>query len=104
MEGVSLMLRSEFVAQLDAVEAFMASPAYPEIQKALDSELDGLNISILSTAPTTTEAVAILNMCHGTRTSVLRQQTYFEGLRNALKTTIDQMDEDGTIVAETTNT
>lgn len=95
------MLRQDFQLRLDAVNAWMSSPAYPDVQKALEVELAGINDSILNTSPNDAEAVAMLNMWHGTRVSVLKQLSYFEDLRNALKTRIDQMVEDGTIVAET---
>lgn len=97
------MLRSDFVKQLEALDAYLASPVYPEVQRALATELLGLETSILSTSPNNTEAVAMLNLWHGQRSGVLRQISYFEDLRNVLQTQIATLDEEGTIVAETTN-
>lgn len=98
------MLRQEYIARLAAVDAWMSSPAYPDVQAALQKELTGLDTSILATAPQTPETVAMLNLWHGQRQSLIAQLSYFEGLRNALKTQIDQMDEEGTIVASTEET
>lgn len=97
------MLRSDFVKQFDAVNAYIASPVYPAVQEALDVELFGLEKSILETSPNNVEAVAMLNLWHGQRQSVIRQISYFEDLRNVLQTQISKMDSEGTIVAETTN-
>ena len=97
------MLRQDFQKQLDALNAYMASPVYPEVQKALEVELEGLETSILSTSPNNTEAVAMLNLWHGQRTSVIRQISYFEGLRDLLKSQLSKMDEEGQIVAENIN-
>jgi hypothetical protein len=97
------MLRSDFQKQLDALDAYMASPVYPEVQKALGVELEGLETSILATSPNTIEAVAMLNLWHGQRTSVIRQISYFEGLRDLLKSQIAKMDEEGQIVAQKLN-
>ena len=93
-----------FQKQLDALDAYMASPVYPEVQKALEIELEGLETSILSMSPNNTEAVAMLNLWHGQRTSVIRQISYFEGLRDLLKSQLSKMDEEGQIVAEKLNT
>ena len=97
------MLRQDFQKQLDALNAYMASPVYPEVQKALEVELEGLETSILATSPNNTEAVAMLNLWHGQRTSVIRQISYFEGLRDLLKSQLSKMDEEGQIVAENIN-
>lgn len=97
------MLRSDLVKQLESLNAYLTSPVYPEVQRALSVELSGLETSILSTSPNNTEAVAMLNLWHGQRSGVLRQISYFEDLRNVLQTQIAKMDEEGTIVAETTN-
>jgi hypothetical protein len=97
------MLRQDFQKQLDALDAYMASPVYPEVQKALGVELEGLETSILSTSPNNTEAVAMLNLWHGQRTSVIRQISYFEGLRDLLKSQLSKMDEEGQIVAQKLN-
>ena len=97
------MLRQDFQKQLDALDAYMASPVYPEVQKALGVELSGLETSILATSPNNVEAVAMLNLWHGQRTSVIRQISYFEGLRDLLKSQIAKMDEEGQIVAQKLN-
>ena len=98
------MLRQDLVAQLESIDAYLTSPVYPEVQRALEIELEGLEVSILSTSPNNSEAVAMLNLWHGQRTGLLRQITYFKDLRNALETRIAKLDEDGTIVAETETT
>ncbi len=95
------MLRSELVAQLSALDVFMASAAFPLVQANFDLDVKNHELSILNTPPVRVEDIAAANQLFGKREVAIALTTHFEDLRNALVSQIARMDESGTIVAAT---
>jgi len=87
------MKRDDLQKKLDAVNAFMSSPAYPALLEGYRTELSGIEAGILNVAPSSMETIATLNHSHGIRQSVLANIQYFEVLREDLKTAIAKCEE-----------
>lgn len=98
------MTKTDVQDQLDAVSGFMSSTAYGVLQRNFEIDVKNHELSILLTRPRTVEDVADLNLLHGKREVAIALQTYFEELRDHLKTVLSTMEERSEIVTSTEET
>src|SRR5690348_627398 len=83
--------RERLTLHLNALEAFMESPAYEGFLKALEIDQSGLEQEILENPIEGFDGLIAIAELRGARRVVMEQKQIFEGARAALKTRIDEM-------------
>lgn len=80
--------RANLEKQLEAVEAFIASPAYGSYLHTNKTDLAVIEEQIL-TQPPTPDTLSPLNQLHGQRTTLLANLNFFEESRRSFKGRIE---------------
>ena len=93
------MTKGDIELQLSSLEAFLASPAFRLFQVNVLADIQDHNNSILALRPRTMEEVSDLAVVFGQREITIRFQTYFEELRDRLKTELLNLQESDNIIA-----
>lgn len=81
-------------AQLAAIKAFIASPAYSSYLATIRADLRTVEDSIIARPPATQEDIADLLMLHGERSRLLEAEKFFEDARETLESRLEELESE----------
>lgn len=83
----------ELTKRLEAIEAFIASPAYSSRQKTIQADLSALADSILDMPPVDERSRSDVLLLYGRRQQLSYELNFFEDARSILKSKLDDLSE-----------